>query len=76
MNSRYAVAGLLGVVALAVGGCGGTGTDAGGTHSSAQLSSGDRQMIRVRGLHARPRGQRAGPDAHPRPHRVVAEHIW
>lgn len=44
-RSRYAVAGLLGIVALAVGGCGGGGTNAGGTHSSAQPSSGDREMI-------------------------------
>jgi hypothetical protein len=45
MNSRYAVAGLLGIVALAVGGCGSSGTNA-GSQSSAQLSSSDRQMIR------------------------------
>jgi hypothetical protein len=44
MKSRYAAAGLIGAVALAVAGCGGSGTTSGGTHS-AHLSSGDREMV-------------------------------
>lgn len=46
MKSRLALTALLGVVALVVAGCGGSGPTAGGTGTSAQLSSGDRGMIR------------------------------